>query len=175
MNEMLAIGLILGVLVGLGLVVFILKTTKTDGSIDCKYDERQELARGKGFKLAFFVLLLYNAFFAGMTICLEKTFISPDTAAILGICIGIAAYVGYCIWNDAYFALNENRSRLVVAFTIAFLANLLLGIVGVYQGEIIKEGVLTFRSTNFMVAGLGLFVAVMCLLKNIRDKKEVQG
>ena len=43
-------GVVCGILVGLLLMVVILKLTKTDGSLKCKYDERQQLVRGKGFQ-----------------------------------------------------------------------------------------------------------------------------
>lgn len=70
------IGLVLVFAVSALLVLLLLKTTKNDGSIKCKYDERQELVRGRGFKYALFTI---------------------------GAIIGMMVYVIYAIWNEAYF------------------------------------------------------------------------
>ena len=53
MNVEMALGMVTGLVLGLILFIIILKVTKKDGKIKCQYDERQELARGKGFKYGY--------------------------------------------------------------------------------------------------------------------------
>ena len=53
MNESMVLGILCGLLIGGIVVVIILKLTKEDGSVKCKYDERQQLVRGIGFKYGF--------------------------------------------------------------------------------------------------------------------------
>ncbi len=57
----LTVGVVIGLIVGIICVVLLLAVTKTDENVKYKYDERQELVRGRGFKYGFFILLIYNA------------------------------------------------------------------------------------------------------------------
>lgn len=133
MNVALLLGLGCGVLIGVILVIAILKATKKDGSIKCKYDERQEVARGKGFKYGFFTLLIYEVCFAmvvsSITSMLNTTLLM--LLSLLGCGIAIAVYVTYCIWHEAYISLNENKTRVLIAFIIIAVVNVAIGIVNI--------------------------------------------
>lgn len=170
----------LGFMVGVGIVlvvsvvvVFILmKVTKKDGTIKCKYDERQDLIRGRGFKYAFFTLLIYN-----MIVPMLKIFdveLLADSAALfmIGAIAGMLVYVIYAIWNEAYFSLNENPKAIMIAFAFIGLINLALGIVRMFDGTFLTEGKLTFNSINFLL-GIGFVIIFMTLAaKQIRNKRE---
>jgi hypothetical protein len=133
MNVGLLIALGCGMLIGLVLVAIILKVTKKDGSIKCKYDERQELARGKGFKYSFFTLLIYNVILAFGISAQETTLnhLILMMLILLGCGISIAVYVTYCIWKEAYISLNENKTRVLIAFMLIALSNFVIGFVNI--------------------------------------------
>ena len=57
MNIAYIIGVIVGVAVGLVLTFLLIRYSRTDKKIKPKYDERQELIRGRGFKYAFYTRL----------------------------------------------------------------------------------------------------------------------
>ena len=108
MNVSLMLAMLCGVACGLILVAIILKITKTkkDNGIKCKYDERQIIARGHGFKLGFFTLVIYDFIYGMLGIFSTKQLFDPLLAMTIGIMIAAAVHITYCIWKEAYFSLN---------------------------------------------------------------------
>ena len=123
MNIAYVLGVVCGLLVGGLLLFLILKLTKKDGNVKCKYDERQELARGKGYKIGFFTVISYSAVYMILSETLHQYF-EPGVLLFIGICLGVFAYAAYCIWNEAYIALNENPKRMTIAFLLIAVINL---------------------------------------------------
>lgn len=172
MNLGLLIALGCGMVVGLILVFIFFKVTKKDGSIKCKYDERQELARGKGFKYSFFTLLIYNVILAFGISAEEKTLnhILVMMLILLGCGISIAVYVTYCIWKEAYISLNENKTRVLIAFILIAIANFFIGFINITNmdsNEISLGWVNVFCGCLF----LEIFAA-MGLKKLVNRRKE---
>lgn len=170
----LVVGLITGIIVGLVLVAIILKYTKTNKSSKCEFDERQESTRGKGYKYSFFTLVVYNLVYGISDMIVDKPFIDPFAAAMLGICVAVAVHVVYCIWRDAYFALNENQVRLYIAFVLIGVLNLGIGIVNILSGRVIVDGILTYRVSNLMCGILFIVIFLALLVKRIYTNKEVE-
>lgn len=163
------IGIITGVVVGLLLVVLLLKITKKDGKIKCKYDERQANIRGKGFQASFFTLIIYNAIYGLLGIMVEKPFMDTLTAVMIGICLSVAVYAVYCIWNDAYFSLNESPKRLLIAFGIIAALNLVIGCINLFNGNATTDGILNFRCINLFCGILFIVIFVALLAKAVRN------
>ncbi len=171
MNIQYTLGILIGVLCGLILAVILLKATKRDGKIKCRYDERQELARGRAFKYGFFTLLIGDAVYALLDeVGLGLPLTGGGAAAII-IVIGVAVMVSYSIWQDAYFSLNENRKRLMVVFGALGLCNLVIGIRHILDGTIQRDGILDFRIMNLLCGGLFLLVFVELAVKQIVDSR----
>lgn len=169
-----SIGVICGVLVGVVLVAFILKATKTDGTMKCKYDERQQIVRGKGFKYGFFTLMIYNFLYAAVESSMERRYMDTWTAMILGIAAGVLVYVSYCIWNEGYFSLNESPKRVMIAFVLIAAINLVLGGIQIRRGGVIVDGVLTAQCMNLICGGMFLIVFAVLFAKRIRNKREAE-
>lgn len=169
------LGIGTGVVVGLLLVAIILRLTKTDGSMRCKYDERQMLARGKAFKYAFFTLVLCDAAYA-FGFAIEPMVLVMDVSAymIAAILFSALIYVSYCIWNDAYFSLNENRGRMTIIFGILGLLNLVLGIRSLMDGRGIEDGKLNVNACNLFVGitFVGVFLVMGIKWLNSRESDE---
>ena len=165
-------GVAVGVLVGVLLIFVFLKMTKTDGRMKCEYDERQMRARGNGFKYGFFTMLICNLILAFAV--MEESFLRMDRSVlmILSIMIGVIVYVSYCIWNDAYFSLNENRRKVLIAFVIIGVFNLVLGIGNLYSGDAFTDGVLNFHSVNLFCGILFLMIFAVLLAKHFMKTEE---
>lgn len=165
-------GILIGAIIGIALLIVIWKVTKTDGAIRCKYDERQELVRGKGFKYAFFAMLIYNSVMACLLSVFDSFPIGGSAALEIGIILGLLVYATYAIWNEAYFSLNENPRKVMIALICIGLSNLLLGILQIVEGRFIENGVLTFRSINFFMGIALVFIFAVLVVKQICRKRE---
>lgn len=169
-------GILIGVLAGLLLVIVILKVTKKDGSIKCRYDERQEKVRGRGFKYGFFALLIYNCVVALIIVvvdsCEGKRYVDDATLMLFGILFGVFIYASYCIWNEAYFSLNENRGRVFIAFAVIALVNFIIAAVNIMNGTMMKNGVLTFQCMNLLCGIMLVLIILEQAVKSLCDKEE---
>lgn len=166
------LGILCGAAVGVILVVLILKWTKKDGSSKCKFDERQQLVRGRGFKYAFFSLVICNAVYAAVDAGMEEKLIDAPVGVSAGVVISAVVYACYCIWNEGYFALNENPKRVLAAFVLIALLNF-----GVFAGNVMKngmleDGVLNVSCMNLLCGVMFLVVFAVMLAKWIQNKRE---
>ncbi len=158
-NVGLLLGMLFGVAVGLIVVALCFKYVKISkkGS-NFEYDERQELARGNGFKYAYMTGIVYN----GVLCLLSATGISlPVEMSVLimfGILFTVLIYAVYCILHDAYVSLNENANRLMIVFIALGGFNTLIGMSHVIHGTMFENGVLTFRGINLFC---GIFLLVV--------------
>lgn len=168
------IGVALGIFIGLIFVAIFLKITKKDGKMKCKYDERQMLARGKGFKYGFFTLMLYDFIYGVLDIAIEKPFVDSLVAMTIGVVLSIAVYVVYCIWKDAYISLNENPGRVLFSFAMIAIANFLIGIGSLIHGDAIEDGVLNYRIVNLICAILFVVIFIAFLIKRMVSKAEAE-
>ncbi|MBP3506213.1 MAG: hypothetical protein J6K43_07415 [Lachnospiraceae bacterium] len=172
MNIWLCLGVLAGIVIGAILIIVVLILTKTDGNIEPKYDERQLLERGKGFKLAFFVEMIYTAFLILMYIMEIKVPVATEVLLFFGIVLSVFVYAVYCIRKEAYISLNESVKKLNVAFLLIGIANLLIGVSHCFSGGMIQDGVLTFRSLNLIC---GIFMMIMSIVigtSQIESKEE---
>ena len=174
MNEYMLMGTIIGLVVGVFIVIIILKLTKKDGKLKCEYDERQDAVRGKGYRLSFSVLAIYNFLYGFYGILIEKPFLDPFVAMMFGICLSVAVHVSYCIWHDAYFSLNENPKKVLFAFAAIAIFNLLIGAIGIREGNMIRDGVITFRSVNLICGMMFIVIFIALLAKRIKSKIDLE-
>lgn len=162
-------GVLVGILVGLVLVVILIRYIRTDKKIKAKYDERQELIRGRGFKYAFYTSLVY---FGLLTIAMlglaEIIPIPSGTLTFFGICLSVLVDAGYCIWHEAYFALNENPKRVMIAFCIIGLINLILGLFGLHSTDPLQSQGLI----NLACAVLFIGIFLILLVKHMSRRKN---
>lgn len=167
------VGVYAGVIIGIICVVLLLALTKNGDSAKCRFDERQELVRGRGFKYGFFTLLICNFIVFMLEMSDVPVYAETEVIVVINCLIGISIYVIYCIWNEGYFALNENRKRLMVAFAVIGVGNLLVSAVNIAEGTMIENGKLTFRSLNLCCGLLLIVVFVTLLLKKVcKDGKD---
>lgn len=168
------LGVICGVVIGLILIVLLLRWTKKDGAAKCRYDERQELVRGRGFKYAFFTLITCNGVYVFADSLPEERMI--DSAVGVGVCIIISCvvYACYCIWNEGYFALNENPKRVLVAFILIALLNFGVFARTAITSGIMENGALSASCLNLVCGIMFLVIFAVLLLKYLQNKREAE-
>lgn len=168
------VALYIGVAVGILVVCLILKVTKSDGKMKCKFDERQARVRGEAYKISFITLMIY-CFLYGMTvISVDKMFIDALSAMILGIVLAVSINVVYCVFKDAYFALNEKKNQLMVVFGVIGGLNILLGILSICEGTVVVDGVFTYRGCNMLCGMLFVVIWVALFVKKLQDKRAAE-
>ena len=129
----------IGGCVGLAIAFVLIIIMKTDRSMKCKYDERQELIRGRGFKYGFFSIIGMTLIFACFREELSKIMdtLIQDFAIVM---VGLIVYVVYCIWNDAYFALNESKTKIAIIFFAIAVVNIILCFMQASVGNMFVNG-----------------------------------
>ena len=172
-NLVYGLGFVLGIVIvsAIILIPMLIALTK-DGRIKRKYDERQEAIRGRGFKLAFYTMIIMNMLYGFFQVACKELPIEPGAMVFIIIFMGVGVYAWYTILNDGYFALNERIPQTIVTFTIIGLANLLIGLNQIMNGDIIVDGVITYNCVNLVCGIFMLITVLVILIKQHKDKKE---
>ncbi len=165
------VGVCVAILLAVCFFVFFLKFTKKDGKMKCRFDERQNIIRGKGYKYAFFTLLIYNALMLVMGDFMEM-YMDREMVNFIGICLSVIIYAVYAIWNEGYFSLNENPKRVMVIFGVVGAINLLSGISSIVSGEIIENGKISFRAMNLLCAVMLFSILIVLAVKTIYNRED---
>ena len=170
-------GVIFGLLIGTCIAVLMLAAMSTSKKIieSPKYDERQELERGRGFKLTFYVMLI----FTGITFAFDMGGLFPEmdysVLYVIGLFLGISVHVNYCIWHEAYFALNQKMSSVMAVFGFITLFNFVLVLFSVIDGSLYRDGQFGYSVLNLFctLMFLSLFITVLFKRRDIAKKNAL--
>lgn len=157
----------LGILAGIGFAAIVLMIRKRRGC-ECHFDERQEIARGKAFKHGFFAMLLFTLAAMGAESIWGNAWMAPAFWQGLAACGGITVFAVSCIWNDAYFSIQEKPTRTFVIVGAAAAANLLNGL------SHIRDGQLDMMILSLTVSAMFLVILGSVVLKMIHDRRNPQ-
>ena len=148
--------------------VILVRNFHVDGG-KAKYDERQILARGNGYKYAFYATMIAS---------LLPAVIPDDILHFLGaviyfvpLFVGLMIYVSYCIWNDAYLELNLKKKTWIVYMIFIGLFNALMFFAHFKTGYV-EDGVLSISAVNLMMAIMCFVVLLELIIKGVVDKKR---
>ena len=136
-----------------------------------RFDERQEIEQGRGYRYAFFTAFIG----VGVTVMLDCMGVINDGMTtvfyVSAVIIGVCAYVIYGYWHDCYIALNEKRGQTILWITIAGALNLVLGI-STYrtEGLINCAGKMNSSILNLIVGIAALFISLAGLVKSLTEK-----
>ena len=148
----------------------------TDGSRKPRYDERQELVRGRGYKYAFFTLLVYQLLYAVLKTAFGWTVLDEMTEMFIGLYLSIGVYACYAIRHDAYFALNEKRWNYILLFAAIAVINAVVTVVNILRGEFVVDGAISYTSSmSLLLAALFLAVLAALLVREIVSRREDEG
>ena len=158
-------------LTSLCLVVLILSLITKGPSWRERYDERQELERGRGFKYAYFTMLIY--FLVMVFVDAARLPLAADTSLLYfcGMLLGILVYMVYCVWHESYFALNQNMHTVMIALGLIGLSNFLISLFNLFNGTLVENGRLTFRIMNLLCSFLFFALFLTILLKKMVSSK----
>ena len=158
---------VVAIMVGI-CIFFYAKNIHNDGK-KAKYDERQMVARGRGYKYAF-----YSTIIVGMLPIFlpdEIKFLLGNLMYCIPLLVGLAVHIFYCIWNDAYLELNLDSKRWMTSMSFISVANLLISLGSLQRGFLI-DGVLNTALLNLAIGILGIVIIIEILMKKSIDKKK---
>ena len=162
--------LCLGVLAGLGIVALLLKKKV----LDMHFDERQERARGKAFQYGFFTLLGCLYAYGLLDVVLDR-WCDVLTGVTLCAAVSLLVFAATCILKDAYLSLRENPRQIMTMFFLFSAINLAFGAVYFYRGELVEEGILTFRAVNPIIGATTLLILIVYIINYLlRDREEAE-
>ena len=166
-NQFVFLGICCGVIIGLVVVALLFKKKV----LDVTFDERQERIRGMAYKYAFFTLMIAVWIYGALDLALGRW---CDTLAGISLCVGasITVFAVICIVKDAYLGLKERPRAVMTLFVLLTVFN--LGIGGMYlaSGELVEDGVLTFRAVNPIVGLVTLVILIVYLVNVAAARKE---
>ena len=172
-KDMDALIFVLALAIGALLIVILFAMTQKGEGLKQNYDERQKVLRGKGAQYAFYTMMIQN--FALFMLEAVDVYlpVSVGYALFLSTLIGIVVYEVYCIWKEAYFALNQKATALTVVFLVMGIANLLMGINAFVEGLAVQNNQLTIRSMNLFCGIMMLIICGALILKKVcKDREE---
>ena len=161
-------GLTTGLLAGLAFVMFLFKRK----ILDMSFDERQERARGKAFQYAFLTLAA-SAYAYGVSDLALGRWCDVLTGVTLCFSVSVVVFAVTCILKDAYLSLREKPRTVMTMF--ALLSTINLGFGGMYalSGDLVEDGVLTFRAVNPIIGVVTLVILIVYTVNHLlRDREE---
>lgn len=164
-------GVFCGVFVGIFLVAILIRLMRNDRCLKGKYDERQEIVRGRAYKIGFYVLLV------GITaeIFLNNfisSYISNNILNFAVLCIGVLSYACYCIWNEAYFALNDNPKKFLIISALIGIVNITSGLVAIVHEDVVLTDAFPSGITNILCGFLFIVIFINLIAKQVVKKQE---
>lgn len=165
------LGFLCGLLFGLGLFLLLMKLTKKEGFLKCKYDERQKLVQGNGFRYGFQTNICLNLLYILFYSVFQKSYTDLPLTLFIGILAGILVYACYCIWNEGYFSLNEYPRRVVILLLILLAVNGMIAAQMLHGGvDLFCDGMLSFQPwANLFCAAACIIILGVMLMKKCRD------
>lgn len=156
-------------------IIAAILTVRKKGGMYCEYDERQELARGKAFRAAYFTLIIYFTISELITDSLNKEWCNDLSNLGYGVCLSAAVFAMVCIMKDAYVGFNQNAIRNVVILVSIGIFNVLLGISSfIHKHDYVTDDVLVSIPINLPIGVLLIAVALTLFIKSQHDKNEAE-
>lgn len=166
------IGVIVGAVVGFILVVLMICLVKKDWNTQKAYDERQLQVRGDGFKYGFFTEISYSTLLCLLYLAEVKLPVANEVMIFFGVILSVSVYAIYCIRKEAYISMNESLDRFKALFGFLGIFNVFIGIMLGMHGEMIVDGVLTFRCLNIICGVFLLILTGVLFIQSRKTEKE---
>ena len=168
MNTAWATGFIVGILIVAIVCGIAARIARKKGVGSGRYDERQQVARGKAFTWAYATLLIYLALWM-IPRSLDIPFFMESMSVWLGALLSIAVFVGYAIFHDAYFKASESPRAWIGIICVVGLANLVIGVIHLFQGETLADRL--YDNMNLFVGALFAVVLGCIVAKRAMDRR----
>lgn len=164
MNNDYATGLAVGIIVAIVLFAIIWKFSKN--KMKGKFDERQELVRGRGYKYACFTLLglLTLDLLLECFRVFEALPITRELYLFFMILVGVMVYALYCVKNDSYFGVGMDTRTYRAVMWIVIVCNAISAVSGLMNGGAMVDGKLAFGPWAALICVIA-FIILMISLK----------
>ena len=161
-----------GAVLGILLAALIVTLSRNQNANAFKYDERQIAEQGKSYKYAFFTFLACAGIMMIISDVVTK-YIETRLLIFIIMLISSGAMLTHSVMHDAYFRMDESRRFYVFFFIFFSIFNVGIGIVHLFHGEALVDGVLTFLGTANLLCGLfSAYLLLLLLIKRLRDREE---
>lgn len=166
-----AAGFIVGVTI-VAIICTIIMIIYNCKNIKSEYDERQIIARGKAFQVAFFTLMVSLLLDGFIRTILEYDW--SDYFTGVAICIGIAigVFVTVSIYKDAYVQLEKNIFNMAIIMLLIGVLNISIGVLNIIEYGFVLNGQITASFLNLFYGVEFVIIGILCLVKNHMNKKE---
>jgi len=165
------LGFVVGLLITMGFFIISSLVRKNKGK-PCEYDERQLLARGKAYKAAFFVLIVYLLVEGSFKLVTGIEWADSMTRSFIGICLSVTVFAIICILNDAYLSLKEKPAHCIAVFSLIAFVNLAVVLANYFlKVSFLSEGMLNYHIINFIILIMFAVIMVVFIGKLLHDKK----
>lgn len=162
----------MGILVGLVIAIIIIKICNTNGKFKTDYDERQKIMIGKSYKYAMISAWVMMGIYIVLDIGGIKIPMDNSLAIFSMLFVSLMVHTSYSVWTDAYFGSNSNNKRYAIMSVVITLVNIAATCAYIKGGELIVDGVLTFKAINAECALMFLILGVEFFIKGIMDKNS---
>lgn len=158
-------GMMCGMLAA-GVLLYVLKR-KRDKEGTVVYDERQLIARGRGFQYAYMTLIALLMLYAGFEEQTER-FVSPGVIPIAILLLSGLILFGYCLFHDAYWSFRgeKKEKRVLILWFVMALISLAQSRNQILSGGLKING--RYSAQSLLPLLLGIFFAGMLLLQGIK-------
>ncbi len=164
-----ALGLGFGIVIGLVLAALALRLINKNHRIKTEYDEMQQAIRSRGYKYAFYAVLIVEAL-----LCITATAFTlpaePLVIHFIPIFVGVAVQGVYCIWKGAYVGLNTNMKRYGLLCAACILLNLFPFAMAWREGSLIADGRLQSPFVNLLCVILLAVLGAAALLRRAAER-----
>lgn len=175
MDNMIQTGFLCGMAAACFLVVLLKKLVYKGSLFKCRYDERQQLVRGRGFQYGFFGWIFFTAGYIVLDTGFGKRYLDTSMALFLGLMIGAVIYASYAIWHEGYFSLNIYPKRFMGVMTAVTVLNIICSVHFIFEGELCRDGMLTFfGGSNLVCAAASLTVLFVLAAKYGYDHRKAE-
>lgn len=167
------IGVITGIIVAIVIVLICSRFLNKDKSIKTKYDERQEIVRGKSYRIGFYAMSLALL----LLLILESAeVVLPVSKMVLYFSVffvGGAALCVHSILNEAYFGTNNKEKKWILYFIFFGIINLIVAVMAFIDGTMIVDGTIESPFINLECVLLLIVAFIALAMKKLVDGKEI--
>lgn len=165
-----ALGISVGILAGLFVIVLLFRKKV----LDMHFDERQERARGKAFQYGFFTLLA-STYAYGVSDMVLGRWCDVLTGVTICLAVSLCVFAVTCILKDAYLGLREKPRTVMTMFALLSAINLGFGVMYAVSGDLVENGVLTFRAVNPIIGFAVLVILVVYIVNHLLRSREEEA
>lgn len=166
------IGIAVGIMIGLIICLILFRVMNKDGKIKTQYDEMQQITRGKGYKYAFYAILICEAILIPLSVGNVRLPLDNACLHFLIIFIGVIIHITYFIFKDAYVGLNTNMKRFMIIMVVASVINFTSAFAAFKDGEMMIDGQFQSPFINLLCGLLFVILAIELLIKKTIDNRS---